>query len=50
MSTEPKTAGDPNAPILEVKNLKKYFKTSARMLHAVADVRQAQQNFKSARL
>ena len=27
MSTEPKTAVDPNAPILEVKNLKKYFKT-----------------------
>ena len=38
MSTEPKTAVDPNAPILEVKNLKKYFKTSAGMLHAVDDV------------
>ena len=38
MPTEPKTAVDPNAPILEVKNLKKYFKTSAGMLHAVDDV------------
>ena len=38
MSTEPKTAVDPNAPILEVKNLKKYFKTSAGMLHVVDDV------------